>query len=176
MPWCRTPTRTELQGLKDRRGLLDKSRREPEELIAPVEGSVAEGTVAEGQMAQSNAVIFHIVDPSRLWVEALSFDSLPGVHSAVARFNTDRTYQLAFRGTGFAGRNQSIPVQFVVQGDAAGLCAGQFVTVLATTYEEKTGFAIPRASAGAQCQRPGCSLRACRGGTIRAAPGASRTA
>ena len=139
-------TRTELQGLKERRGSLDKSRREPEELIAPVDGIVAEGTVVAGQMAQSNAVIFHIVDPSRLWVEALSYDSLPGVQSAVARLNNDRTYPLAFRGAGFAGRNQSIPVQFAVQGDVSGLRAGQFVTVLATTDEEKTGFAIPRAA------------------------------
>lgn len=139
-------TRTELQGLKDRRGLLDKSRREPEELIAPADGIVAEGTVVAGQMAQSNAVIFHIVDPTRLWVEALSYDSLPGVQSAVARLNDHRTYPLAFRGAGFAGRNQSIPVQFAVQGDVAGLRAGQFVTVLATTEEEKTGFAIPRAA------------------------------
>jgi membrane fusion protein, heavy metal efflux system len=139
-------TRLELQGLKDRRGSLDKSRREPEELIAPVDGIIAEGTVVAGQIAQSNAVIFHIVDPTRLWVEALSFDSLPGVQSAVARLNNDRTYPLAFRGSGFAGRNQSIPVQFAVQGDVAGLRAGQFVTVLATTDEEKTGFAIPRAA------------------------------
>ena len=139
-------TRTELQGLKDRRGSLDKSRRDPEELIAPVDGIVAEGTAVAGQMAQSNAVIFHVVDPTRLWVEALSFDSLPGVQSAVARLNNDRTYPLAFRGAGFAGRNQSIPVQFAVQGDVAGLRAGQFVTVLATTDEEKTGFAIPRAA------------------------------
>ena len=139
-------TRSELQGLKERRGLLDKSRREPEELIAPVDGVVAEGTVVAGQMAQSNAVIFHIVDPTRLWVEALSFDSLSGVHSAVARLNNDRTYTLAFRGAGFAGRNQSIPVQFAVQGDVAGLRAGQFVTVLATTEDEKTGFAVPRAA------------------------------
>jgi len=139
-------TRTELQGLKDRRGSLDKSRREPEELIAPVDGVVAEGTVVAGQMAQSNAVIFHIVDPTRLWVEALIFDTLPGVQSAVARLNNNRTYPLAFRGAGFAGRNQSIPVQFAVQGDVAGLRAGQFVTVLATTDEEKTGFAIPRAA------------------------------
>ena len=139
-------TRTELQGLKDRRGSLDKSRREPEELIAPVDGIIAEGTAVAGQIAQSNAVIFHIVDPSRLWVEALSFDSLPGVQSAVARLNNDRTYPLSFRGAGFAGRNQSIPVQFAVQGDVAGLRAGQFVTVLATTNEQKTGFAVPRAS------------------------------
>ncbi|QWG18453.1 HlyD family efflux transporter periplasmic adaptor subunit [Bradyrhizobium sediminis] len=139
-------TRTELQGLKDRRGSLDKSRREPEELVAPVDGIIAEGTAVAGQIAQSNAVIFHIVDPARLWVEALSFDSLPGVQSAVARLNNDRTYPLSFRGAGFAGRNQSIPVQFAIQGDVAGLRAGQFVTVLATTDEEKTGFAIPRAA------------------------------
>jgi cobalt-zinc-cadmium efflux system membrane fusion protein len=139
-------TRTELQGLKERRGSLDKSRREPEELIAPVDGIVAEGTAVAGQMAQSNAIIFHIVDPTRLWVEALSYDSLPGVQSAVARLNNDRSYPLAFRGAGFAGRNQSIPVQFAVQGDVAGLRAGQFVTVLATTDEEKTGFAVPRAA------------------------------
>ncbi|QWG13311.1 HlyD family efflux transporter periplasmic adaptor subunit [Bradyrhizobium sediminis] len=139
-------TRTELQGLKDRRGSLDKSRREPEELIAPVDGIVAEGAAVAGQIAQSNAVIFHIVDPARLWVEALSFDSLPGVQSAVARLNNDRTYPLSFRGAGFAGRNQSIPVQFAIQGDVAGLRAGQFITVLATTDEEKTGFAIPRAA------------------------------
>jgi cobalt-zinc-cadmium efflux system membrane fusion protein len=139
-------TRLELQGLKDRRGSLDKSRRDPEELIAPVDGFIAEGTVVAGQIAQSNAVIFHIVDPARLWVEALSFDPLSGVQSAVARLNNDRTYPLSFRGAGFAGRNQSIPVQFAVQGDATGLRAGQFVTVLATTDEEKTGFAIPRAA------------------------------
>ncbi|MSP30106.1 MAG: HlyD family efflux transporter periplasmic adaptor subunit, partial [Acetobacteraceae bacterium] len=139
-------TRTELQGLKDRRGFLDKARHEPEELIAPVDGIVAEGTVVAGQIAQSNAVIFHIVDPTRLWVEALSFDLLPGVQSAVARLNNDRNYPLAFRGAGFAGRNQSIPVQFAVEGNVAGLRAGQFVTVLATTDEEKTGFAVPRAA------------------------------
>jgi membrane fusion protein, heavy metal efflux system len=139
-------TRLELQGLKDRRGSLDKSRLAPEELIAPVDGFIAEGTVVAGQIAQSNAVIFHIVDPARLWVEALSFDPLSGVQSAVARLNNDRTYPLSFRGAGFAGRNQSIPVQFAIQGDAAGLRAGQFVTVLATTDEEKTGFAIPRAA------------------------------
>jgi RND family efflux transporter MFP subunit len=139
-------TRLELEGLKDRRASLDKARRNTEELVAPVDGIIAEGTAIAGQIAQSNAVIFHIVDPTRLWVEALSFDSLPGVQSAVARLNNGRTYPLAFRGAGFAGRNQSIPVQFAVQGDVAGLRAGQFVTVLATTDQEKTGFAIPRAA------------------------------
>lgn len=139
-------TRSELQGLVDRRNSLDKSRRAPEELTAPVDGVIAEGTPVAGQIAQSNAVIFHIVDPARLWVEARSFDALSGIRSASARSSKDVTLELSYRGSGFADRNQSIPVQFAVQGDAGGLRAGQFVTVLASTDEEKTGFAIPRSS------------------------------
>ena len=71
-------TRLELEGLKDRRAALDKVRREPEALVAPVSGIIAEGTPVAGQIAQTNAVIFHIVDPARLWVEALSFDAVAG--------------------------------------------------------------------------------------------------
>lgn len=139
-------TRSELLGLKDRRGTLDKSRRLPEELVAPVDGVIAEGTPVAGQIAQSNAVIFHIVDPSRLWVEARSFDVLSGVQTASARLGKDLTFELSYRGAGFADRNQSIPVQFAVQTVSPGIRAGQFVTVTATTDEEKTGFAVPRAS------------------------------
>jgi len=139
-------TKLELQGLKDRRGSLDRARREPEALTAPVDGVIAEGTPVAGQIAQSNAVIFHIVDPNRLWVEARSFEPLTGVRSASANVGTDRIVTLAYQGSGFADRNQSIPVQFAIQGDLSGLRAGQFVTVLATTNEEKVGLAVPRAS------------------------------
>jgi RND family efflux transporter MFP subunit len=139
-------TRSELQGLKDRRGSLDRARREPEALMAPVDGVIAEGTPVAGQIAQSNAVIFHIIDPTRLWVEARSFDALAGVRSATANAGTDRIVTLTYQGSGFADRNQSIPVQFAIQGDHTGLRAGQFVTVLATTHEEKIGLAVPRAS------------------------------
>lgn len=139
-------TRLELQGLQARRAALDRVRREPEALVAPVDGVIAEGTPVAGQIAQSNAVIFNIVDPSSLWVEALAFDPLAEVQGATARLNGERAYPLAFKGAGFAGRNQSIPVQFAVEGDVSGLRAGQFVTVLVTTREEKTGLAVPRAS------------------------------
>ena len=72
-------TQLELQGLRDRRVALDASRRQPEALVAPVDGIVADATPVAGQMAQPNAVIFHIVDPSRLWVEALSFAAITPV-------------------------------------------------------------------------------------------------
>ena len=46
-------TRSELQGLKERRGSLDRSRREPEALMAPVDGVMAEGTASPGRSPNS---------------------------------------------------------------------------------------------------------------------------
>jgi RND family efflux transporter MFP subunit len=139
-------TKLELEGLKDRRAALDKVRRDPEELIAPVSGVIAEGVPVAGQIAPPNAVVFQIVDPARLWVEALSFTALPRPRGARAVTTTGRTLSLAFRGSGHAARNQSIPVQFQIEGDAAGLRPGMFVTTLVSADETTKGIAVPRAS------------------------------
>ena len=138
-------TQLELQGLKDRRTALDFSRRQPEALVAPVDGIVADATPVAGQMAQPNAVIFHIVDPARLWVEALSFAATNPV-SASATTAAGRSLTLAFRGSGFADRSQSIPVHFAIEGDTSGLRAGQFVTVQVATDERRDGVAVPRSA------------------------------
>jgi RND family efflux transporter MFP subunit len=139
-------TKLELEGLKERRASLDHVRREPERLTAPVDGVIAEGTPVAGQIAQPNAVVFHIVDPARLWIEALSFDGVVQPRAAVARSANGDTLPLQFRGSGWAARNQSVAVQFEVQGETKGLRAGQFVTVLLAGNEERIGIAIPRVS------------------------------
>jgi multidrug efflux pump subunit AcrA (membrane-fusion protein) len=159
--------RLELQGLKERRASLDKVRREPEALVAPVDGVVADGSPVAGQIAQTNAIVFHIVDPARLWIEALSYEAMPHLDRATARVG-NREVSLAFRGAGFADRNQSIPIHFAVEGNTAGMRIGQFVTVLAETPEQQKGIAVPRSSvvrsyagqdlvyerAGAECFEP----------------------
>jgi membrane fusion protein, heavy metal efflux system len=117
-------------------------RREPEALVAPVSGVVADGTPVAGQIAQTNAIIFHIIDPARLWVEALSFEAIAGSENASALTSSGRTLSLTHRGSGFADRSQSIPVHFAVEGDAGGVRVGQFVTVLVATSDEKRGIAI----------------------------------
>lgn len=137
-------TRLELQGLRERRASLDKARREPEELIAPVAGVIAEGRPIAGQIVQSNAVIFQIVDPAKLWIEALSFQALRDVSNASAKTGNGNALSIAFKGSGFADRSQSIPVHFAVETGADGLRAGEFVTVFAQTGEEKEGIALPR--------------------------------
>jgi cobalt-zinc-cadmium efflux system membrane fusion protein len=135
----------EIQGLKERRKSLDQTRRESESLIAPVNGIIADGTPVAGQITQPNAVVFHIVDPARLWVEAWSFSAImPTVANATT--GDGKTLRLDFRGSGFADRNQTTLVHFAIEGDSAGLRAGQFVTVLVATEEKREGIAVARAA------------------------------
>ncbi len=136
----------ELKGLQDRRAALDKFRQQPEPLVAPVDGVVAQAAAVAGQMASPGQMVFQVVDPSHLWVEALSFDALTAAQDATARLADGRTLKLAYQGSGLADRNQAIPVQFAVQGDGSGLRIGQFVTVLAGTDTEQAGLALPRAA------------------------------
>jgi membrane fusion protein, heavy metal efflux system len=136
----------ELSGLRARRANLDRAPREPERLIAPVSGVIAAVQAVAGQIAEPNAVIFQIVDPARFWVEALSFEAHAINGSAHGRFGDGRVLPLAYRGSGLAERNQAIPVQFSVEGEARGLRAGQLLTVLASTQDERSGIAVPRTS------------------------------
>jgi cobalt-zinc-cadmium efflux system membrane fusion protein len=140
-------SRSEVAGLKERRAMLDKSRREPEALIAPVSGVVADGNAVAGQIAQPNAIVFHIIDPQKLWIEALSFEVIPDVQGAFAKTASGKTFNVSYRGSGFADRSQSIPVHFAIEGgDLSGLRAGQFVSVMVRTEAERPGIAIPRSA------------------------------
>lgn len=138
--------RTELEGLRERKAQLDKIRREPEVLLAPVSGVIAEANTIAGQLAQPNTVIFQIVDPARLWVEAMSFDAIPKVERASARPHNGASVELVFRGSAAALRNQSIAVHFAVNGNTNGIFAGQFVTVFASIPEKRRGILLPRAA------------------------------
>jgi hypothetical protein len=136
----------ELSGLRIRRANLDRSSREQERLVAPVSGVIAAVQAVAGQIAEPNAVIFQIVDPSRFWVEALSYEAYPLKEEATGRLGDNRTVPLLYRGAGLADRNQAIPIQFSIVGDTTGLRAGQLLTVLASTTEERRGIAVPRGS------------------------------
>lgn len=139
-------TRLELRGLKDRRVALDKARSEPIPLVAPIAGTIADGTPVTGQIAQSNAMVFHIVTPGRLWVEALSFDAVRASGRATARTGNGKALALSFRGSGLADRSQSIPVHFSIDESGKAMRAGQFVTVFTEAGDERSGIAVPRSA------------------------------
>jgi membrane fusion protein, heavy metal efflux system len=136
--------RSELGGLRDRRAALDAIRREPEALVAPVDGVIAEANAVAGAMAAPGTVVYRIIDPTRLWVEALSFEALAEGSTATARLGDGGTLHLAYRGTGLADRNQAVPVQFAIEGDTKGLRLGQFVTVLAPIGVARSGLPLAR--------------------------------
>jgi RND family efflux transporter MFP subunit len=136
----------ELRGLRERRAFLDKTRGEPERLIAPVSGVIAAANAVAGQIAETNAVVFQIVDPARLWVEALTFSLLPDAQPATGRTGEGHKLALSFQGAGLTDRSQAIPVHFAIEGDQKGLRVGQLVTVLAPTGEQTQGLAVPRTS------------------------------
>ncbi len=136
----------ELKGLLDRRAALDNIRQQPEALKAPVDGAIAEANAVAGQMASPGVQVFQIVDPNRLWVEALSFDALAGGQDATARMADGRMLRLAYMGAGLADRSQAVPMHFAVEGAPPELRTGQFVTVLAATDAQQAGLALPRMS------------------------------
>jgi cobalt-zinc-cadmium efflux system membrane fusion protein len=138
--------RLELEGLRNKRMSLDKAKREPEALRAPVDGVIASANAVAGQVVDANTIVFQIVDPNRFFVEALSFEApRPGV-AASGRTSDGGELKLSFVGGGLADRNQALPVQFAVEHAAAPLRLGQFVTVYAETSDGMAGLAAPRAS------------------------------
>ncbi len=138
--------RLELEGLRNKRASLDRAKREPEALRAPLDGVIAAANAVAGQVVDVSAIIFQIIDPKRLFVEALSFDVAAPVGSASARSPDGRELGLAFVGAGLADRNQAAALQFAIKGAPTGLRPGQFVTVFAQTSVGVSGLAAPRAS------------------------------
>jgi cobalt-zinc-cadmium efflux system membrane fusion protein len=137
--------RIELDGLRDRRAALDDVKREPEALVAPIDGVIASVHAVAGLIAEPNTVLFTIMQPDRLWVEALAFEPPPPGVTATASTPDSRVLTLDFVGAGLADRNQAVPVHFAIR-NAQDVRPGQFVTVSVGLPEVATGIALPRTS------------------------------
>lgn len=133
-----------LDGLRARRAALDDVRLAPEPLVAPVSGIIAAANAAPGMIAETQAVVFHIVDRSRLWVEALSYGGeLVGPHASAAL--GEASLVLAFVGAGVADQGRARPLHFRIE-NASAAQPGAMLTVLAETEEAVEGIAAPRDS------------------------------
>ena len=136
----------EREGLEARRNQLEKSQREPEALLAPVDGVIAEVRVVAGQVVTAADTLFNLLDPESLWVEAISFD--PGIDptalTAKARTPDGRLLELSFAGRGRALQQQATLLQFRVASAAEGLSIGSPVKVMIEKGEPITGLVVPR--------------------------------
>lgn len=138
--------RIELQGLRARRAAVGGSLG-GESLRAPVAGVVAAVNVVAGQVVEARETLFEIVDPNRLAVEALAYDSAvaAGLGEASAAVPGGEV-KLVLLGSGRVLREGALPVLFRIAAgkEALPLAVGQPLKVLAQTRASRQGVAVPR--------------------------------
>ncbi len=140
----------ELAAFKKRKNAVGGSLGR-EALVAPVSGVVSAANVAVGQVIDAQAVVFEIIDPKRLAVEALAYDPLllDGLTKASAPI-AGGILDLTFVGLGRTLKEQAMPVLFRVampkDGALPAVAVGQTLKVLAQTKASQAGVAIPAAA------------------------------
>jgi hypothetical protein len=119
------------------------------EIRAHTSGVISRVNFVAGQIVEPQTTLFEIVDPTRLWVEAASFD--PALGSDIARATAvtadGRVLQLHFTGGGLMLQNQAVPLQFDILGEVSGLQVGKPVTVIVQRkHSDSAGIRLPRAA------------------------------
>lgn len=141
--------RIELAALKQRKAAIGAGLDSAEALTAPASGVVSAAHVVAGQVVEAREVLFEIVDPARLAVEALAYDpaQAAGITAASLDLPGGGT-ALAFVGAGRQLREQALPLLFRVRSGNAALAVGMPVKVIARTAAATRGAALPLAALG----------------------------
>jgi hypothetical protein len=144
--------RIELEALRKRRATINPVLADREPLIAPADGFLAQADVVAGQVVEAQSILFQIVDPAHLMIEALAFDSETaakierGAKDALATTADGRTVALQYVGRALALRQQAVPLRFKVVSKDAAINVGEPITVTASINETLSALPVPRAS------------------------------
>ncbi len=141
--------RLEAQALKKRRAAVAASIGAAEPLIAPVSGVVGATSVVAGQVVEAKEILFEVIDPARLAVEALAYDAAQANDIARAyalSAGSAQAIELSFVGGARQLREQALPLLFRVTGTDAPLAVGQPLKVVAQSRRTVKGVAVPRAA------------------------------
>ncbi|MES2785746.1 MAG: HlyD family efflux transporter periplasmic adaptor subunit [Pseudomonadota bacterium] len=141
--------RSDVTSLQQRVAAVSASVSAVETLSAPVGGVISAINVVAGQVVDAREVLFEIVDPAKLIVEAQAFDValLTNIGAASASPAPGVSVPLTFMGAGRAQREGAIPLQFRTTGSAEiPMAVNQAVKVLVHTKSTVKGIAVPAAS------------------------------
>jgi hypothetical protein len=133
--------RRELLSLQSALERRESLRATADGVISKV-GAVMGGTVNQGQ------ILFEIVDPEALWVEAAAYDAAiaENIRTATAIPGDGKPIPLEFIGGGMTLSNQAIPLRFRVMGPHEGLSVGKPVTVIVQQNKTIAGIPVPASS------------------------------
>ncbi len=139
--------RLERDALQKRRAAVGAGLNTPEALVAPVTGVISAANAVLGQVVDAKDVLFEVVDPMRLSVEALAYDAalVDGLASASAQVSGG-LLDLQFVGGARQLREQAIPLLFRVKAGSVAVAVGQPVKVIAKTSRTTKGALVPQAA------------------------------
>lgn len=141
-------TRAELDALREQKRVLAPKGVEKIELKAPVSGVISVANVRAGQVVSSRDMLFEIVDPDRLWIEAVgtTLHSDGDAQNAHAIDNHNHSIKLKYMGRSPTLRQQLQPLLFQIDEAHSGLAIGAPVKVLVETAEFEKGLIVPDAA------------------------------
>lgn len=142
-------TKTEIESLRQQKRVLEPRNDERLELKAPVDGIISVATVRAGQVVSARDTLFEIVDPKRLWIEAIGIpgtDDESAVSGATAVDAEGHSIPLTFIGRAPALRQQALPLLFRVEDAHASLSIGGTIKVVIQHGAPVEGIVIPDAA------------------------------
>ena len=139
--------RAELQSLTAREKSIGASLAAREPLRAPVSGVIARADVTKGQVVEAREVLFEVIDPARVLVEATTADPGLPARTGPAHLQGVPGVKLQLLGAARSLRDGVLPMTFRAvpeqSGKALPLAVGQPVTVVASLTEQVKGFVLP---------------------------------
>lgn len=136
---------SDLQSLTGRVSAVSTGLNHREPLAAPVSGVIASSNAVAGQVIDARELVFEIVDPARLRIEALAFDTslIASVDKAFVAVNNQQI-ALQFLGAARSLREQALPMNFKAQGEElSALALGEPIRVVIQTKDKVKGMAVP---------------------------------
>jgi hypothetical protein len=139
--------RAEARSLREREKSIGQSLTSREALAAPVSGVIARADVLTGQVVEARDLLFEVVDPTRVLVEATTADpGLPG-RIAAAQLQGLPEAKLKLLGAARSLREGVLPLTFSVRADPPGkplpLAIGQPVTLVVAQTGRTKGIVLP---------------------------------
>ena len=141
-------TRAELEALREQQRVLAPKDAERIELKAPVSGIISLANVRAGQVVTTRDTLFEIVDPHRLWIEAIGVaaHAAPDITAAYAKDPDGHSIKLSYVGRAPSLRQQTQSLQFKVDEIHEGLVIGSAVKVFVQQGDAVKGTVLPDAA------------------------------
>lgn len=135
-----------VSSLQRRRDAVAAGLYREEALTAPIDGLVSHTTARVGGVVAAGDTLFEIVQPQRLWVDALAYEPALATRilDASVRLASGAVLPARLLGAGTRLRQQAVPLQFELQPPLPPLAVDEKVTVFARLSDTLQGVALPR--------------------------------